>query len=62
MITFEDGGKKAFVELPGPGPKSPVKKVEITTGLSDGMNCEVVSGLKKGDLVVQRPPKPKSDF
>jgi multidrug efflux pump subunit AcrA (membrane-fusion protein) len=62
VITFEDGGKKAFVELPGDGPKAPVKKVEITTGLSDGMNCEVVSGLKKGDLVVQRPPKPKSDF
>ncbi len=62
VITFEDGGKKAFVELPGDGPKAPVKKIEITTGLSDGMNCEVVSGLKKGDLVVQRPPKPKSDF
>ena len=40
----------------------PAKKVEIVTGLSDGLNCEVVSGLKKGDLVVQRPPKPKSDF
>ena len=62
VIVFEDGGKKAFVEIPGPGPKSPPKKVEITTGLSDGLNCEVVSGLKKGDLVVQRPPKPKSDF
>ena len=62
VILFEDGGKKAFVEIPGPGPKSPAKKVEIATGLSDGLNCEVVSGLKKGDLVVQRPPKPKSDF
>jgi len=62
VISFEDGGKKASVEIPGPGPKSPAKKVEIVTGLSDGLNCEVVSGLKKGDLVVQRPPKPKSDF
>ena len=62
VIVFEDGGKKAFVEIPGPTPKSPAKKVEIVTGLSDGLNCEVVSGLKKGDLVVQRPPKPKSDF
>ena len=62
MILFEDGGKKAFVEIPGPAPKSPAKKVEITTGLSDGMNCEVVAGLKKGDLVIQRPPKPKGDF
>jgi HlyD family secretion protein len=62
VIQFEDGGKKAFVELPGPGPKSPPKKSEITTGLSDGLNCEVVAGLKKGDFVIQRPPKPKSDF
>jgi HlyD family secretion protein len=62
VVQFEDGGKKAFVELPGATPKSPVKKVEITTGLSDGMNCEVIAGLKKGDLVVQRPPKAKSDF
>src|SRR5262245_7866484 len=62
VITFEDGGKKASVEIPGAGPKSPATKVEIKTGLSDGLNCEVVSGLKKGDLVVQRPPKPKSDF
>jgi HlyD family secretion protein len=62
VIVFEDGGKKAFVEIPGASPNAPVKKVEIATGLSDGLNCEVVSGLKKGDLVVQRPPKPKSDF
>jgi hypothetical protein len=62
VITFEDGGKKASVEIPGASPKAPAKKVEIATGLSDGLNCEVVSGLKKGDLVVQRPPKPKSDF
>lgn len=62
VIQFEDGGKKAFVEIPGDSPKAPAKKVEIATGLSDGLNCEVTSGLKKGDLVVQRPPKPKSDF
>ena len=62
VIQFEDGGKKAFVELPGDTPKAPAKKVEIVTGLSDGLNCEVTSGLKKGDLVVQRPPKPKSEF
>ena len=62
VIQFEDGGKKAFVEIPGASPKAPAKKVEIATGLSDGLNCEVLSGLKKGDLVIQRPPKPKSDF
>ncbi len=62
VIAFEDGGKKAFVEIPGATPKSPAKRVEISTGLSDGLNCEVTTGLKKGDLVVQRPPKPKTDF
>jgi hypothetical protein len=31
--------------------------VEIKTGISDGLNIEVLSGLKKGDHVVERPPK-----
>jgi HlyD family secretion protein len=57
LVLFEDGGKKTFVEVPGDGPKAPPKKVEVKTGLSDGLNIEVVSGLKKGDKVVQRPPK-----
>ena len=57
LVTFEDGGKKATVELPGGDPKAPPKKIEIKTGVSDGMNVEVLSGLKKGDKVVERPPK-----
>jgi HlyD family secretion protein len=57
LVTFEDGGKKAFVEIPGIGPKDEPKKVEIETGLSDGLNVEVVAGLKGGDRVVERPPK-----
>jgi HlyD family secretion protein len=57
VVTFEDGGKKAFVELPGANPKEEPKKTEIKIGISDGMNAEVVSGLKKGDKVVERPPK-----
>ncbi len=57
LVTFEDGGKKASVEVPGIGPKDPPRKVEIKTGLSDGLNVEVASGLKQGDKVVQRPPK-----
>jgi HlyD family secretion protein len=57
VVTFEDGGKKAFVEVPGDAPGAEPKKIEITTGLSDGLNVEVVSGLSKGDKVVQRPPK-----
>jgi len=57
LVTFEDGGKKTTVELPGATPKDKPKKVEIKTGISDGLNIEIVSGLKKGDRVVERPPK-----
>jgi HlyD family secretion protein len=57
VVTFEDGGKKAFVEIPGADPKQEPKKVEVKLGISDGMNAEVVSGLSKGSKVVERPPK-----
>jgi HlyD family secretion protein len=57
LVTFEDGGKKTFVELPNSDPKAEPKKVEVKTGISDGLNVEIVSGLKKGDKVVERPPK-----
>jgi HlyD family secretion protein len=54
LVAFADG--KATVELPGLGEAPPAKK-EIKVGLSDGMNIEVVEGLKEKDLVVERPPK-----
>jgi len=54
LVAFADG--KATVELPGLGEAAPAKK-EIKVGLSDGMNIEVVEGLKEKDLVVERPPK-----
>jgi HlyD family secretion protein len=57
LVTFEDAGKKAFVELPAATPKGEPRKIEIKTGLSDGLNVEVVSGLKKGDRIIERPPK-----
>jgi len=57
LVTFSDGGKKATVELPGAKPKDEPKKVDVKTGISDGMNVEITSGLKKGDKVVERPPK-----
>src|SRR5437868_4772642 len=57
LVTFEDGGKKASVEMAGADPKASGKKTEIKTGISDGLNVEVVSGLKKGDRVIERPPK-----
>jgi HlyD family secretion protein len=61
VVTFEDGGKKASVELPGATEKEEPKKTEIQVGISDGLNVEIVSGLKKGDKVVERPPKKIGD-
>jgi HlyD family secretion protein len=52
LVLFEDG--KRFVEVPD-GEKT--KKVEIKTGLSDGLNIEILDGLKEGDQVVERPPR-----
>ena len=57
LVAFDDGGKKTTVEIPSGAAKAEPKKVEIKTGVSDGLNIEVVSGLKKGDMVVERPPK-----
>ncbi|HWO46882.1 MAG TPA: efflux RND transporter periplasmic adaptor subunit [Solirubrobacterales bacterium] len=57
LVTFEDGGKKTFVEIPSSDPKKEPTKKEIKTGISDGLNVEIVSGLSKGSKVVERPPK-----
>jgi HlyD family secretion protein len=57
LVTYEDGGKKATVELAQADPKAQPKKVEIKTGISDGLNVEVIGGVKKGDRLVERPPK-----
>jgi HlyD family secretion protein len=52
LVLFEDG--KKFVEIPE---GEATKKVEIRTGLSDGLNIEILDGLKEGDKVVERPPR-----
>jgi HlyD family secretion protein len=60
LVLWEDGGKKSFVEIPdekAKGSKLEPKKIEVKLGISDGMNVEVVSGVVKGDKVIQRPPK-----
>jgi len=56
LATFGDAGNKATVEVPGSDPKNQ-KKLDIKTGISDGLNVEVVSGLTKGQKLVERPPK-----
>lgn len=57
LVTFGDGGKKTTVEVSDAARKDEPKTVDVKLGLSDGLNVEVVSGLKLGDKVVQRPPK-----
>ena len=52
LVLFEDG--KKFVELPD---GETTKKVEVRTGLSDGLNIEILDGIKEGDKVVERPPR-----
>jgi HlyD family secretion protein len=52
LVLFEDG--KRFVEVPD---GEATKKVEVRTGLSDGLNIEILDGLKEGDQVVERPPR-----
>jgi HlyD family secretion protein len=57
LVLFENG--KRFVEVPEGAGKAADKtrKLEIRTGLSDGLNLEILSGVKEGDLIVERPPR-----
>ena len=64
LVIFENG--KRYVEVPetagaAKGKKAKeiekTRKVEITTGLSDGLNVEILTGMKEGDQVVERPPR-----
>jgi HlyD family secretion protein len=60
LVIFENG--KRFVEVPegagdGQAQSEKTKKVEIQTGLSDGLTIEILAGLKEGDKVVERPPR-----
>jgi HlyD family secretion protein len=59
LVLFEGEGDEAatFVEVQGDGPEAVPQKVPVELGLSDGLNVEVVEGLKPGDRVVQRPPR-----
>lgn len=44
--------RNTFVEVPDPGAKAGMRKIEIQTGISNGIKTEVVAGLKEGDQVV----------
>lgn len=53
LITFEAGS--TFVEIEGK-PGEPVKQY-TPLGISDGINVEVLSGLKDNQQIISRPPK-----
>ncbi len=50
LVNFEEDG--AYVEIKNS--KGNVIKKKVKTGLSDGLNVEIVDGLKEGDEVVER--------
>jgi HlyD family secretion protein len=59
-VAEKDGKKHAFVAEGAK--KKKAKKVEVTTGLSDNLNIEVVTGLKEGDRVVTGPSRVLKDL
>jgi HlyD family secretion protein len=60
VVTYEKGKDKASVQLPGPKPDAPPRKAEVTVGISDGLNVEILSGLKSGDKVLEKNPEVRS--
>jgi HlyD family secretion protein len=53
LVEFRSG--KSYVLVPGAHGKSAPK--EVSTGLSDGLTVEIVSGLAEGDVVLERAAK-----
>ncbi|HMA61313.1 MAG TPA: efflux RND transporter periplasmic adaptor subunit [bacterium] len=54
LITFKNDSSYVEVEDTATGK---VHKQDVKVGLSDGINAEIKSGLKEGDLIVERPPE-----
>jgi HlyD family secretion protein len=57
LVRFSPDGEQAFVDLPPATPGGEPREVEIETGLSDGLQIEVVSGLEAGQKIVEPPPR-----
>jgi HlyD family secretion protein len=55
LVEFKDD--KTFVEVRGQNKDGSIVKKEIKVGLSDGINIEVLEGLKEGEEIAERPPK-----
>jgi HlyD family secretion protein len=53
LVTFSGDTARVTVQLPDGSTEERI----IETGLSDAINIEVISGLKEGELVLEKPPK-----
>ncbi len=53
LVKFE--AELTFVEVQGAAGE--IEKRDIKIGLSDGINVEILEGLREGEEVVERPPK-----
>jgi HlyD family secretion protein len=53
LVVFEEG--RIYVEVQNAAGE--IEKKEIKTGLSDGINVEILEGLTQGEDVVENPPK-----
>jgi HlyD family secretion protein len=54
LVTFE--GDSAYVEVFDSSSQEVASRT-IATGLSDGLNIEITTGVELGELVVERPPR-----
>jgi len=53
LVLFIDG--KTYIETKNE--KGEIVNNEVKIGLSDGINVEILEGLKEGDEIIERPPK-----
>lgn len=60
VVQEKDKKKFAFIVEGSKAKKA--KKVDVTTGLSDNLNIEVLTGLKEGDSVVSGPSRILKDL
>jgi HlyD family secretion protein len=54
LVTYR--ADSAYVEIPGVKADE-AKEIPIQTGLSDGLQVEIIAGLDQGQNVIERPPK-----
>lgn len=59
VLHFRDN--KVYVLLPPAKPDEKPKEQTVKIGLSDGMNAEIISGVKLGDKILDKPDIPEED-